>query len=265
MALERSNQRGPSRWIWAIGGKPELWSGLGLLLFWEIASRVGFLDARFFPPPTAILGTAFSFLLDPARQADLVATLGRLGTGIAIGAIPGIALGLAMGISVTLRLALDPLISVLNALPKSALFPLLLLIFGLGEGSRLAMVALGVFIPVVVNSMEGVRSIERVFFDVAKVFGASRYQEVRTVALPASIPMVLTGLRLGVGMGIVLGVLAEMLSGKNGLGHILWTSWQVFWVPGLYAALTYAGLIGVLSAYLLEKIRLWVAPWAKGR
>lgn len=265
MALKRSVKVGASRWIWVVGGRPELWSGLGLLLLWEASSRIGLLDARFFPPPTVVLNTAFTFLLDPARQADLIATLGRLGIGIAIGAVPGIVLGLAMGISMTLRLVLDPLVSVLNALPKSALFPLLLLIFGLGEGSRLAMVALGVFIPVVVNSMEGVRSVERVFFDVAKVFGASRYQVVRTVALPGSIPMVLTSLRLGTGMGVVLGVLAEMLSGKNGLGHILWTSWQVFWVPGLFAALTYAGLIGILSAYLLDKVRLWVAPWAKGR
>ncbi|MBX5444446.1 ABC transporter permease [Sphaerobacter sp.] len=242
----------------------QLLSPLALLAVWEITARAGYIDQRFYPAPSSIVQAFWDAVTTGVLLHHLKITLGRLALGTLIGGVPAVLLGLAMGLSRWLRLALDPIIAATYPLPKSALFPLLLLIFGLGEGSKVAMVAIGVFYLAVTNSMEGVLAINPVYLDVAKTFGARRLDVVRTVALPGALPLVLAGLRLGVGTGLILGVLAEMLGARDGLGYLLWSAWQTFSVSSLYAVLFVTAVLGFVSVKVVDILRRWLVPWQSG-
>src|SRR6266567_7271528 len=175
-------------------------SPLLLLLLWEGAVRLGAVDARFFPPPSRIFVTLVALVESGVLWANTWASLQRLFWGSLIGGVPALLLGVVMGIYRPIRAALDPLVAATYPVPKSAILPLILLIFGLGEASKIAMVAIGVFYPVLINSAAGVREISPVYLDVGKNFRASRWQVFRTIALPGALPLVMTGIRLGVGM-----------------------------------------------------------------
>ncbi len=236
-----------------------------LLLIWEVAARAGVVDQRFFPAPSSIVRAFWEAVTTGVLLHHTKITLWRVVLGTIIGGIPAVLLGLAMGLSRWLRLTLDPIIAATYPLPKSALFPLLLLIFGLGEGSKVAMVAIGVFYLAVTNAMEGVLAINPVYLDVAKTFGARRLDVVRTVALPGALPLVLAGLRLGVGTGLILGVLAEMLGARDGLGYLLWSAWQTFSVSSLYAVLLVTAVLGFISVWLIDVLRRILVPWQSTR
>ncbi|MDB5642250.1 MAG: tauC, partial [Hyphomicrobiales bacterium] len=153
-----------------------------LLLIWEICARLGWIDVRFFPAPSKI----FSQLMILAENGQLwrhfAASMQRLFWGFLFGGVPALILGVSMGLSRTLRMLVEPLISATYPVPKSAILPLVLLIFGLGEASKIFMVGIGIFYPIVINSMAGVLEINKIHFDVSRNFGASRWQVFKTVA-----------------------------------------------------------------------------------
>lgn len=253
------------RWLPRAGAKTEalvqILSPVALLLLWEIAARSGWVDQRFFPAPTTIVRAFWEAVTTGVLLHHLRITLWRVFLGTLIGGIPAVLIGLAMGLWRWLRLTLDPIIAATYPLPKSALFPLLLLIFGLGEGSKVSMVAIGVFYLAVTNAMEGVLAISPVYFDVAKSFGARRWDVIRTVALPGAMPLVLAGLRLGLGTGLILGVLAEMLGARDGLGYLLWSAWQTFSVSSLWATLFVTAVLGFVSVQIVDLLRRVLVPW----
>ncbi|MCS7246238.1 MAG: ABC transporter permease [Thermomicrobium sp.] len=255
------------RWLPRAGAKTEaavqVLSPVALLLLWEVAARAGWVDQRFFPAPSAIVRAFWDAVTTGVLLHHLKVTLWRVLLGTVIGGVPAVLLGLAMGLSRWLRLTLDPIIAATYPLPKSALFPLLLLIFGLGEGSKVSMVAIGVFYLAVTNAMEGVLVISPVYFDVAKTFGARRWDVIWTVALPGAMPLVLAGLRLGVGTGLILGVLAEMLGARDGLGYLLWSAWQTFSVSSLWATLFVTAILGFVSVQLVDFLRRVLVPWQR--
>ncbi|MCS7255424.1 MAG: ABC transporter permease [Thermomicrobium sp.] len=255
------------RWVPRAGAKTEaaaqILSPIALLLLWEVAARAGWVDQRFFPAPSAIVRAFWEAVTTGVLLHHLKITLWRVILGTLIGGVPAVLIGLAMGLWRWLRLTLDPIIAATYPLPKSALFPLLLLIFGLGEGSKVSMVAIGVFYLAVTNAMEGVLAISPVYFDVAKTFGAKRWDVIRTVALPGAMPLVLAGLRLGVGTGLILGVLAEMLGARDGLGYLLWSAWQTFSVSSLWATLFVTAILGFVSVQLVDFLRKVLVPWQR--
>src|SRR5947207_6357231 len=140
-------------------------SPLLLLLLWEIAVRLGIVDARFFPPPSRILVTLVALIESGVLWANTWASLQRLFWGSLIGGVPALLLGVVMGIYRPIRAALEPLVAATYPVPKSAILPLILLIFGLGEASKIAMVAIGVFYPVLINAVAGVLQINRIYLD----------------------------------------------------------------------------------------------------
>ena len=144
-----------------------------LLILWEILGRVGLLDQRFFPVPTAIVSTLVRLLASGELVNHTTITLIRVAVGFAGGALPALALGIAMGLSRYVRASLKPMVGALYPIPKTAIFPLLLVIFGLGEPSKYTFVAIGVFFIVLLNTLAGVLNIDKVYFDVGKNFGAS--------------------------------------------------------------------------------------------
>ena len=191
------SQRGRDRLI-------NLASPLALLLLWELCSRVGLIDARFFPPPSKILQQFAALSQSGELWTNTWASLTRLFWGALIGGVPALVLGIVMGLYRPLRAIMEPIVAATYPVPKSAILPLILLIFGLGEASKIAMVAIGVFYPMLMNAMAGVMQINRIYLEVGRNFGAGRWQTFRTIALPGALPLIMTGSKLGLGMGLIL-------------------------------------------------------------
>lgn len=232
-----------------------------LLLAWEIAGRFGLIDVRFFPPPSNIVHQIGVLLASGELMTNTLASLRRLALGMLLGGIPALLLGLAMGISRPLRAAIDPLISATYPIPKSAILPLVLLIFGLGEMSKVVMVALGAFYPIVINTLVGVVNLDRIYLDVGHNFRASRWQVFRTVALPGALPSIMAGIKLAVGMGLILIAISEMVAANDGIGFMIWNAWQVLTVDTMYVGLLVIAILGFVFSVVLDQIERWLIPW----
>lgn len=236
-------------------------SPLCLLVCWEIAAHFGFIDTRFFPAPSSIGAKLVQMFSSGELAAHTFISLQRLLLGIVIGGIPALILGIVMGLSRLVRAIIEPLIAAIYPIPKSALLPLSLLVFGLGEGSKVFMVAIGVFFPVVINATAGVLEISKVYLDVGRNFQVSRWNTFRTIALPGALPVIMTGFRLGIGLGLILIAVAEMVGAKSGLGYLIWTAWETFAVEQMYVGLFMIAIIGFAITIILKELERWVIPW----
>ena len=236
-------------------------SPLGLLLAWELAAQTGLIDVRFFPAPSAIIAK----LIEMARSGELtenvLISLQRIVLGFLLGGVPAIVIGIAMGIWRPIRAIVDPLIVATYPIPKSSLLPLILLIFGLGEMSKVVMVAIGVFYPVAINATAGVLQISPIYLDVGKSFKASPWDTFRTIALPGALPFIMTGVKLGAGLALILIAIAEMVGAKSGIGFMIWSAWETFAVAKMYVGLFVIALIGFAISLLLNEIERWVIRW----
>ena len=234
---------------------------LAVLLLWEIAARTGWIDLRFFPAPSAVLAESWRLLRTGELIAHLGASLSRVAVGFVAGALPAVAVGLAMGLNRYVRAALQPMIDATYPIPKIAILPLVLLIFGLGESGKYAILAIGVFFQVVITTAAGVAAIDRVYFDVARTFNVSRITLARTVVLPGAMPVIFAGMRLGVGTALLLVIAAEMVAAKSGLGFLIWQSWQIFAVEEMYVGLMTISLTGLVVFQALSAIERRVLRW----
>src|SRR5207245_9673257 len=160
-------------------------------------------------------------------------TLYRGFLGYIIGAVPAVAVGLLMAMVKPVRIMVDPLIAALFPIPKIALMPLLLLAFGFGDASKVALVAIAVFFPVVVNTYVRAANIERIYWDVAKNYGASQSVIFRRIVFFGALPMIFAGLRIALAVSFIVLVAAEFVATKVGIGYMLWNSWELFPVDAL--------------------------------
>jgi ABC-type nitrate/sulfonate/bicarbonate transport system permease component len=238
-------------------------SPLFLLALWELAAVVGLVDLRFFPAPSAILVALYNLSVSGELLRNTAVSLERVLAGAVIGGIPALAIGLATGLYRPIRAAVNPLIGALYPIPKSALMPLIFLLFGLGEASKVAIVAIGVFFPIAINTCAGVLEISPIYLDVGRNFRASRWNTFKTIALPGALPFIMTGIKLGAGMGLVLIAVAEMVGAKSGLGYMIWNAWEIYAIETMYAGLFTIALIGFGLSSGLNAIERLIVPWKR--
>ncbi len=236
-------------------------SPVGLLLAWEIAAQFGMIDVRFFPAPSTIMAALFRMALSGELLEHVLISMQRITLGFLLGGIPAIILGIVMGISRPVRALVDPLIVATYPIPKSSILPFILLIFGLGEMSKVVMVAIGVFFPIAINATAGVLQISPVYLDVGKSFKASRWDIFRTIALPGALPFIMTGVKLGAGLALILIAIAEMVGAKSGIGYMIWSAWETFAVARMYVGLFVIALIGFAISFLLNELERWIIRW----
>jgi NitT/TauT family transport system permease protein len=245
-----------------------LWAGalaLSLVAAWEIAARLGVISALFFPSPLTIAETLVEMTADGTLAFHLGATLSRMVVGLATGGSLGLVLGLAIGWSARLRRFTDPIIAAVYPIPKLALFPLLLLIFGLGETPKLLLISLAVFFPMLINSAAGVRQLNPVYWMVAENYGARGLQVFRRVLLPGSLPSILAGLRLAISISVLISIGIELSYSENGLGAIIWLAWQTLRTRDLYAALFVISVLGIVLNVGLQIVSRRLVPWQSER
>lgn len=239
-------------------------SPLIILVFWEAVVRAKLLDARLFPAPSMIFDTFRQLLASGELALHVGVSLTRIGVGFLLGAIPGIAVGVLMGLAPLARAVLSPIIASIYPIPKIAIFPLIMVIFGLGEASKYALVAIAVFFFMAINSFAGVANIERIYWDVATSFRVSRLRTVLTIALPGALPMIVAGVRLSLGVSLLALVGAEFVGAKSGIGYLVWNSWQVFDIEAMFVGIVVIGVLGWAFFAVVDEIEHRLLPWAPG-
>ena len=234
-----------------------------VLALWELLARTGRIDARFWPPPTSLIPTARRLITSGQLVEDLGASLFRILAGFVIASVPGVFVGLAMGLYRPVRLFLMPVAFAIYAVPKIAILPLMLIVFGPGESSKVAIVVISVFFLVVLSTMSGVLALDPIFRDVARDFDASEWQVIRTVALPGTLPAIFTGLRLALGFALVVIVGTEFLDAADGagIGALIQRSSLNIAYEQMFVALIVVGLLGWLLTVLLDLVERLVVPW----
>jgi len=235
---------------------------LAILGSWEALSDLRIISPLFYPSSSTILVTLWQLLVSGKLWTNLAITLNRLGTGLVLGMIPGVVLGFLMGWSRKLRVVIDPFIAALHPIPKTAIFPLVLILLGIGESSKVFTIAIATFFPVLINSMAGVRQINPVYFEVANNYGARVINTFTRVILPGSMPMVLVGVRIAFNNTLMITIALELLAARTGLGVLIWYAWETLRTQELYATLIVIAIIGILANYLLQKLTQAIVPWS---
>ncbi|MDX9859625.1 MAG: ABC transporter permease [Rhodospirillales bacterium] len=265
------------------------------LVAWQLIVDAGILSPTWFPQPTRIAQALWEMTVsyDRFSQTSLIgrpwlipeavqtsgwaagwsliaeshvwATLGRVGAGFFIGAIPGILLGVVMGMNKTVRLMLDTTLSAIYVLPKIAIFPIVMLMFAdpFGEGPKIVVVGLSVFFLMTINSMAGVRDIDPVFLMAGRNYGARGFQMLRHVIIPAALPVIFAGLRLALGTALIVIISVEFLRAKQGVGFITFYYWEVLNPEKMYAGLVVVMILGILLTYILQWVERRVMPWQR--
>ena len=189
------------------------------------------------------------------------ATIYRVVIGLLLGGTLGLLVGVAMGRSTPFRRLADPVVGALYPTPKLAILPLVMVFLGIGEASKLFIVAMAAFFPMLISALAGVRQIPTIYFEVASNYGTGRLNLLKRVILPASLPAVLAGLRIALNSVIHVTIAVEIVSAVRGLGALVWLSWEVLRVEQLYATLVVISLLGIASTWGLNRLTRRLIPW----
>ncbi|MEJ8650484.1 ABC transporter permease [Streptomyces sp. MS1.AVA.3] len=233
-----------------------------LVLLWQLAADRSWIDDRIYPAPSTVLADGWQRALAGDLWPDVWATLRRVLAGYAVGTVSGYLLGLLMGSLPLVRAALEPLLDALYVVPKLALLPVFLNMFGLGEGPQVALVAATVFFFVWISTMAAVLAIPSGHRDAGQVFGASAWQMFRHVLLPASLPAVLVGARIAAGVAVLVIVASEQIAATDGLGHLIFDSRALFQNDVMCVGIVCVAVLGVLFSELVRLAGRFLTPWA---
>ena len=243
-----------NRWL-------SLLSPLLLLTLWELAVQLGWLNRVFFPPPSEVFVTLGELIASGRIFGDVGISLVRVGLGFVLGGVPAIIVGLLMGVSPTIRALVQPLAAAIYPIPKIALLPLILVVLGLGEGSKIATIAVSVFFLVVLNVVASVLQVNPHYFEVARSFGARGRELFWTVALPASLPGIMNSVKLGMGFALTLIVGVEFVGASEGIGYLIWQAYELYAIDRMLAGMVVVALVGWLVTVGLDELEYLLVPW----
>jgi NitT/TauT family transport system permease protein len=243
------------------------------IAIWQFAGKDGSLFGGVLPTPDrawqawkvwAFGSTGLS--LNPYSGtwfANLVFSAERVGKGFLAAILVAVPVGLAIGWNRIASGALDPTVQLLRPIPITAWLPFSIAVFGIRDMGAVFLIALGAFYPIVVNTAQGARDVERNLIRAAMMMGAGKWTILRRVVLPASLPSIFTGLRIGLGIAWTAVIVAEMVAVKSGLGYVLWDAYYVGRLDVVIADMATIGLLGLLSDRIILLIESWVLRWRR--
>jgi ABC-type nitrate/sulfonate/bicarbonate transport system permease component len=232
-----------------------------LLLLWEGASSLELIDPVTFPKVSLILSSWLDSLTSGVLLQQLLPSLGRIFAGFAIAVIIAIPLGLLMGTVPFVYRLLEPITEIIRPIPSSAYIPVAILLLGIGNEMKVFVISLACLFPVLLNTYGGVRGIDPVLTDTGRTFGVSRIKALWQIVLPASLPSILTGMRISLGISLIVAVVAEMISGNSGIGYFILDMQRVFRVPEMFAGIFTLGILGYLINFLFLQIEKYFLRW----
>ena len=233
---------------------------VALLGLWEFSARV-LVHSPNWPPLTNVLRALAAGLTSPELPMIFASTLGRMLVGFTIGAWIGIAVGLAMGASRFVHHMLEPLIEFLRPLPVPGIIPPLILLLGIDDRMKIFVIAFSAFFPIVINTAQGVRATDPTLIATARTFRHGRLRVLRSIILPASLPYIFSGLRISLALALIVTIVAEMISGSQGLGHYLVTMQYAMRAADMYAAVVLIAAAGYLLNLTFLAVEHRVLHW----
>lgn len=237
-----------------------------LLALWWLVARLGLISPLFLPPPAQVL-QQFATLAGPQGFMDatlwqhLAASLQRILIALAAATLCGVTVGLAMGLSPTLRGMLDPLIELYRPVPPLAYLPLMVIWFGIGETSKVLLIYLAIFAPVAMATLAGVQGARQVRLRAARALGANRWQVLWYVIVPGALPDILTGLRIGLGVGWSTLVAAELIAATRGVGFMVQAAGEFLATDVVLAGILVIALIAFTLELGLRALQRRLTPW----
>jgi sulfonate transport system permease protein len=237
----------------------------GLLALWYLAAMFGWLPDQILPPPWIVAGTLADGIADRSLLENTLVSLRRVAEGFAVGAVAGSLLGLALGLSKPLRELVDPLFLALSQVPVLGWVPILVLVIGLDESLKITIIGWSAFVPVVLNTMQGVRDVPAAYVELGRVLSFSRWSKLRTIVLPAAVPSIFTGLREGLANSWQTLVAVELIASFEGLGYLMAYGRQLFQLELVLSAMVVVALVGLCIHGLLTWIEGRLQRWQPGR
>lgn len=252
-----------------------------LLGLWQALSGYGIVDPKILPSPLAVLVKWLEYLLpgepfDAAKSGylawlfsgeligDAVASLSRVGAGFIIGSVLALPFGLLMGANDAIYRLFNPLFQVLRPIPPIAFIPLSILWFGLGNPPAIFLIIIGAFFPVLMNTIAGVRQVDGIYIRAAQSLGASQWTLFLRVLLPAAMPYILAGMRIGIGTAFIVVIVSEMIAVNSGLGYRILEAREFFWSDKIIAGMISIGLLGFAIDSGMNRLNRHLLKWHRG-
>ncbi|HDX8596313.1 taurine ABC transporter permease TauC [Aeromonas dhakensis] len=237
-----------------------------LLALWCLVAHFGWVDPLFLPPPQRVLAQLITIagptgFMDATLWQHLAASLQRILIALAAATLCGVTVGLAMGLSPTLRGMLDPLIELYRPVPPLAYLPLMVIWFGIGETSKVLLIYLAIFAPVAMATLAGVQGARQVRLRAARALGANRWQVLWYVIVPGALPDMLTGLRIGLGVGWSTLVAAELIAATRGVGFMVQAAGEFLATDVVLAGILVIALIAFTLELGLRALQRRLTPW----
>ncbi|QQZ08883.1 ABC transporter permease [Heyndrickxia vini] len=246
--LTLSKKKGKRKWI--IGSIiPFI-----LLLLWEITGRMGLIEAHLLPVPSIILKGIYDMAREGTLWEHTGATLYRVFAGFFIGTFFAILLGSIVGYFKLFESLFDPIIQAFRSIPSLSWVPLFILWMGIGETSKIILIAVGVFFPVYLNMVSGIQGVDRKLIEVGRIYHFSPYKIIRKIILPAALPSFLVGIRSGLGLGWMFVVAAEIMGASKGLGYLLFVGQNTYSPQLVLGSILLFAILGKLTDSILKKI-----------
>jgi len=232
-----------------------------ILVVWEALSQAGLITPWILPPPTCVAGTLWSMIISGRLGEHILASILRVVKGFGTAALLGIAGGTLIGLSSTIRIATDLLMQFLKPVPPLAWIPLAILWFGIDELSKIFIIFLGAFFPILINVISGIRNTDTKFVELARILDVSRWKFIRQVVIPGALPSVMTGLRVGLAAAWMCVVAAEMIAASKGVGYMIMDARQLSQTDVVLAGIATIGVIGKAMDVLLLKLERRLVGW----
>ncbi|RZG71363.1 taurine ABC transporter permease TauC [Acinetobacter wuhouensis] len=240
---------------------------IALIAVWWLVTTLGWIDALFLPSPVAVIDRFQDLLANGYMSISLWshigASLGRIGTALIAAVITAIPLGIAIGRNKIVRGVLDPIIEFYRPIPPLAYLPLIVIWCGIGELSKVLLIYLAIFAPIVIATATGVRSVDQAKIRAAQSLGATQMQIIKYVILPSSLPNILTGIRIGLGVGWSTLVAAELVGASEGLGFMVQSSSQLLATDVVIVGILIIAVIAFILEIGLRRLQRKLVPWDK--
>ena len=227
---------------------------LVVLALWEAVSASGLLFRDVVPSLLKVVAAMGNLLMNPEFYGNLGVTAGEIGLALLIGGCAGLAVGILLGANRFLSHAFEALLLYLGPTPKIIFFPVMIMWFGVGPGSKVAMAVLSCFFPIAISAAAGMRQIDRVLIRVGKSFRASTWQMVTKIYLHAMREPIINGVRLGLGVAIIGTLLAETKLSNRGLGYLVIQAYALFDMPKMYALVIVLFVLSIGANVLIERL-----------
>jgi len=236
-----------------------------VLAFWEYAWKKEWVSPLFFSGPSAIAKQFWYLLKEGTLLSDMAFSGKNFALGLALAVVSGVILGVIVGWYRRIRLVLDPFLSALYATPRIAMIPLIIIWFGIDVKSKVFIVFMSAFFPVLVNTVSGVRNLDPDLLKAARAFCATDWQIFKTLAVPGSVPFILTGIRQGVALGLIGVVVGEMFGGSEGVGFFVAYGGQTFQTDTVFVGVIIIAVSGMLLTFLTERLERRFSRWRPER